>query len=150
MPDNLPILFPDAKVRPSFAFPGVSVFTIIQAAGWPIYFLLLTSIIAVALIIERTTAMLRRHGRLGAEGEGAEPQPQLACAARPASRVSSMSRVISAALTGCAPSPARNRSSRIESVSAIGSRPVVLKRQYIPRARSGGKLRPQLVEHAGS
>ena len=58
MPDNLPILFPDAKVRPSFAFPGVSVFTIIQAAGWPIYFLLLTSIIAVALIIERTTAVV--------------------------------------------------------------------------------------------
>jgi len=28
-------------------------FAIIQAAGWPIYFLLLASVIAVALIIER-------------------------------------------------------------------------------------------------
>jgi biopolymer transport protein ExbB len=35
------------------------VLSIIQAAGWPIYFLLLTSIIAVALIIERA-ATLRR------------------------------------------------------------------------------------------
>jgi biopolymer transport protein ExbB len=35
------------------------VFAIIQAAGWPIYFLLLASIIAVALIIERA-ATLRR------------------------------------------------------------------------------------------
>jgi biopolymer transport protein ExbB len=35
------------------------VFAIIQAAGWPIYFLLLTSVIAVALIIERTTALRR-------------------------------------------------------------------------------------------
>lgn len=40
-----------ARERPLFA--------IIQAAGWPIYFLLLTSIIAVALIIERS-AVLRR------------------------------------------------------------------------------------------
>jgi len=35
------------------------VFSIIQAAGWPIYFLLLASVIAVALIIERA-ATLRR------------------------------------------------------------------------------------------
>jgi len=35
------------------------VFAIIQAAGWPIYFLLLASVIAVALIIERA-ATLRR------------------------------------------------------------------------------------------
>jgi len=35
------------------------VFSIIQAAGWPIYFLLLTSIIAVALIIERAAALRR-------------------------------------------------------------------------------------------
>jgi biopolymer transport protein ExbB len=35
------------------------VFQIIQAAGWPIYFLLLASVIAVALIIERA-ATLRR------------------------------------------------------------------------------------------
>jgi biopolymer transport protein ExbB len=57
--DALPKCFPDAKVRPSFAFPGVPVFSIIQAAGWPIYFLLLTSVIAVALIIERATALRR-------------------------------------------------------------------------------------------
>jgi biopolymer transport protein ExbB len=35
------------------------VFAIIQAAGWPIYFLLLTSVIAVALIIERAAALRR-------------------------------------------------------------------------------------------
>jgi biopolymer transport protein ExbB len=35
------------------------VFSIIQAAGWPIYFLLLASVIAVALIIERTVALRR-------------------------------------------------------------------------------------------
>jgi len=35
------------------------VFSIIQAAGWPIYPLLLASIIAVALIIERATALRR-------------------------------------------------------------------------------------------
>lgn len=32
-------------------------FSIIQAAGWPIWFLLFTSVIAVALIIERGTAL---------------------------------------------------------------------------------------------
>jgi biopolymer transport protein ExbB len=36
------------------------VFSIIQAAGWPIYFLLLTSVIAVALIIERAAALRRK------------------------------------------------------------------------------------------
>jgi biopolymer transport protein ExbB len=35
-------------------------FEIIQAAGWPIYFLLVASIIALALIIERSIS-LRRH-----------------------------------------------------------------------------------------
>jgi biopolymer transport protein ExbB len=35
------------------------VFAIIQAAGWPIYFLLIASVIAVALIIERATALRR-------------------------------------------------------------------------------------------
>jgi len=35
------------------------VFSIIQAAGWPIYFLLLASVIAVALIIERAVALRR-------------------------------------------------------------------------------------------
>lgn len=34
-------------------------FSIIQAAGWPIWFLLLASVIAVALIIERTAALRR-------------------------------------------------------------------------------------------
>lgn len=37
-------------------------FSIIQAAGWPIYPLLLASIIAVALIIERATAL--RHSKI--------------------------------------------------------------------------------------
>lgn len=37
-------------------------FSIIQAAGWPIYPLLLSSIIAVALIIERATAL--RHAKI--------------------------------------------------------------------------------------
>jgi len=35
------------------------VFSIIQAAGWPIWFLLLASVIAVALIIERAVALRR-------------------------------------------------------------------------------------------
>jgi biopolymer transport protein ExbB len=35
------------------------VFSIIQAAGWPIWFLLLASVIAVALIIERGAALRR-------------------------------------------------------------------------------------------
>ena len=34
-------------------------FSIIQAAGWPIWFLLLASVIAVALIIERSTTLRR-------------------------------------------------------------------------------------------
>lgn len=34
-------------------------FSIIQAAGWPIYFLLLTSVVAVALTIERAAALRR-------------------------------------------------------------------------------------------
>jgi len=37
--------------------PESSVFAIIQAAGWPIWFLLLASIIALALIIERLQAL---------------------------------------------------------------------------------------------
>jgi len=35
------------------------VFSIIQAAGWPIWFLLLASVLAVALIIERSAALRR-------------------------------------------------------------------------------------------
>lgn len=41
-------------------------FAIIQAAGWPIYFLLVTSIIAVALIIERAATL--RRGRIVPSG----------------------------------------------------------------------------------
>lgn len=37
-------------------------FSIIQAAGWPIYFLLVASVIAVALIIERAAAL--RSGKI--------------------------------------------------------------------------------------
>lgn len=40
--------------------PGALLFAIIQAAGWPIYFLLAVSVIAVALIIERF-AILRKE-----------------------------------------------------------------------------------------
>jgi biopolymer transport protein ExbB len=40
---------------------GVSVFAIIQAAGWPIWPLLLASVIAVALIIERLVALRRNR-----------------------------------------------------------------------------------------
>ena len=36
-------------------------FAIIQAAGWPIYPLLLASIIAVALIIERSVSLRKKH-----------------------------------------------------------------------------------------
>lgn len=39
--------------------PGKIVFAIVQAAGWPIWPLLLASIIAVALIIERLVALRR-------------------------------------------------------------------------------------------
>jgi len=42
------------------------VFSIIQAAGWPIWFLLVTSVIAVALIIERAAAL--RRSRIVPEG----------------------------------------------------------------------------------
>ena len=35
-------------------------FAIIQAAGWPIWFLLLASVIAVALIIERAISLRSR------------------------------------------------------------------------------------------
>jgi len=50
----LPNLQSQAKVGAFFVTPGGALlFAIIQAAGWPIYFLLAASIIAVALIIER-------------------------------------------------------------------------------------------------
>ncbi len=44
---------------PAEIYRGVRVFAIIQAAGWPIWPLLLASIIAVALIIERLVALRR-------------------------------------------------------------------------------------------
>ena len=48
-----------AKVR-AFPLTGVvPVFSILQAAGWPIWPLLFASVIAVALIIERATALRR-------------------------------------------------------------------------------------------
>ena len=47
-----------AYSRPRLTKPkGNSLFSIIQAAGWPIWFLLLASIIAVALIIERSVSL---------------------------------------------------------------------------------------------
>jgi hypothetical protein len=55
----LPNLPTRAKVR-AFQLSGVNhVFSIIQAAGWPIWPLLFASVIAVALIIERTAALRR-------------------------------------------------------------------------------------------
>lgn len=38
-------------------FKGVTLLAIFQAAGWPMYFLLLASIIALALIVERTVSL---------------------------------------------------------------------------------------------
>jgi biopolymer transport protein ExbB len=55
----LPNLLTRAKVR-AFQLSGVNhVFSIIEAAGWPIWPLLFASVIAVALIIERTAALRR-------------------------------------------------------------------------------------------
>ncbi|NLD56479.1 MAG: MotA/TolQ/ExbB proton channel family protein, partial [Burkholderiaceae bacterium] len=36
-------------------------FSIIQAAGWPIWFLIIASIVTVALIIERSMTLQRRR-----------------------------------------------------------------------------------------
>ena len=45
-----------------FPEPGVSiVFAIIQAAGWPIWFLLLASTVAVSVIVERSLYLRARH-----------------------------------------------------------------------------------------
>ncbi len=50
-----------AYSRPRITKPkGNALFAIIQAAGWPIWFLLLASIIAVALIIERSVSLRGR------------------------------------------------------------------------------------------
>lgn len=38
---------------------GVALFSLIQAAGWPIWFLLVTSVVTVALIIERFLSLRR-------------------------------------------------------------------------------------------
>jgi biopolymer transport protein ExbB len=48
-----------AKVPACENLPGEHVFSIVQAAGWPIWPLLMASIIAVALIIERLVALRR-------------------------------------------------------------------------------------------
>jgi biopolymer transport protein ExbB len=48
-----------AKVPACENLPEEDVFSIVQAAGWPIWPLLLASIIAVALIIERLVALRR-------------------------------------------------------------------------------------------
>src|SRR5476649_2220183 len=55
---SLPNCGAQAKVSRHFFIRGPRVFAIIQAAGWPIWPLLIASIIAVALIIERLV-MLR-------------------------------------------------------------------------------------------
>ncbi|MCZ8107327.1 MAG: MotA/TolQ/ExbB proton channel family protein, partial [Burkholderiales bacterium] len=36
-------------------------FSIIQAAGWPVWFLIIASFLAVALIIERAISLQRRR-----------------------------------------------------------------------------------------
>ena len=50
------------------------VLAIVQAAGWPIWFLLLASVIAVALIIERSVSLraMTRTGSSGLAGFGRE------------------------------------------------------------------------------
>lgn len=48
-----------SKVRGFFRFVESRVFAIIEAAGWPIWFLLVASVIAVALIIERAVSLRR-------------------------------------------------------------------------------------------
>jgi hypothetical protein len=48
-----------AKVPVCVNLPEENVFSIVQAAGWPIWPLLLASIIAVALILERLVALRR-------------------------------------------------------------------------------------------
>jgi biopolymer transport protein ExbB len=55
----LPDQAAQAKVRTSLFLGVAFVFAIIQAAGWPIWPLLLASVIAVALIIERATVLRR-------------------------------------------------------------------------------------------
>jgi biopolymer transport protein ExbB len=48
------------KSESRVVFRSFVLFSIIQAAGWPIWFLILTSIIAVALIIERFISLQRK------------------------------------------------------------------------------------------
>jgi len=55
-----------AKVTCFLAQESPSVFAIIEAAGWPIWFLLAASVIAVALIIERMIVL--RRGRIVPRG----------------------------------------------------------------------------------
>jgi biopolymer transport protein ExbB len=57
---TLPCPNPACKIKCArFAGRGKVLLAIIQAAGWPIYFLLVASIIAVALIIERFIVLRR-------------------------------------------------------------------------------------------
>ena len=58
-PFVLPKLLTWAKVRAVLLTGVVLVLSILQAAGWPIWPLLLASVIAVTLIIERATALRR-------------------------------------------------------------------------------------------
>ena len=57
---GLPLAAPQAKVRRLIRLRRVSVFSIILAAGWPIWPLLFASIVAVALIIERLSTLRRQ------------------------------------------------------------------------------------------
>ena len=56
---GLPLVSAQAKVTGGINPWGKCVFSIIMAAGWPIWPLLLASIVAVALIIERLVALRR-------------------------------------------------------------------------------------------
>lgn len=56
---GLPLTTPQAKVRRLIRPRRASVFSIILAAGWPIWPLLFASVISVALIIERLVALRR-------------------------------------------------------------------------------------------
>ncbi|MFA9275767.1 MAG: MotA/TolQ/ExbB proton channel family protein [Candidatus Aquirickettsiella gammari] len=54
-------LFVAATTYLDFSGKERHLFAIIQAAGWPIYFLLVASIVALALIIERTLSLRRQR-----------------------------------------------------------------------------------------
>ena len=50
---------------------NVPVLSIIQAAGWPVWFLILASVLAVALIIERAMSLRRKRVQLWEAGHRA-------------------------------------------------------------------------------